>query len=119
MVKKPIPPPLYLTQAKIEKEKLEVLKRTDRRIAEIGAVAEAQIPQSSRLFTLAFPVLVLLLYTAFTFSTKCQCTCTIYYLIFNTSFVNGSNCDSTVFNTGNSTILNKLNYAWPGLHINY
>ncbi len=93
MVKKRIPPPLSITQAKIEHEKLEVLKRTDRRIAEIGAIAEAQIPQSSRLFTLAFPVLVLLLYTAFTFSTKCQCN----YSIFNTSFVNGPNCDSTVF----------------------
>ncbi len=61
MVKKPMPPPLSLTQAKIEKEKLEVLKRTERRIAQIGAVAEAQMPDSSRLFTFAFPVLVLLL----------------------------------------------------------
>ncbi len=39
--------------------------------------------------------------------------------MFNTSFVNGSNCDSSVFNTGNSnsnsnsksTILHKLHYA--------
>jgi hypothetical protein len=77
MVTKPRPKPLSVTQAKIEKEKLEVLKRTERRIAEIGAVAEAQIPQSSRLFTLAFLVLVLLLYTAITFSTQCQCTCSI------------------------------------------
>jgi hypothetical protein len=77
MVRKPLPPPLSLTQAKIENEKLEVLKRTDRRIAEIGALAEANLPQPSPIFTLAFPVIVLLLYTAFTFSTKCQCTCTI------------------------------------------
>ncbi len=54
--------------------------------------------------------------------------------MFNMSFVNGSNsnCDSLVFNTGNgnsnsnsntsnskSTILHKLHYAWPGLHISY
>jgi hypothetical protein len=77
MVRKPLPPPLSLTQAKIEYEKLEVLKRTDRRIAEIGALAEANLPQPSRLLTLAFTVIILLLYTAFTFSTKCQCTCTI------------------------------------------
>ncbi len=47
MVTEPRPKPLSVTQAKIEKEKLEVLKQTERRIAEIGAVAEAQIPQSS------------------------------------------------------------------------
>ncbi len=77
MVRKPMPPPLTLTQAKIEYEKLQILKRTDRHIAEMGALAEANLPQLSRLFTQAFPVLILLLYTAFTFSTKCQCTCTI------------------------------------------
>jgi predicted DNA repair protein MutK len=77
MVTKPRPKPLSVTRALIEKEKLEVLKRTERRIAEIGAVAKAQTPQSSRLFTLTFIVLVLLLYTAFSFATKCQCTCTI------------------------------------------
>jgi hypothetical protein len=77
MVRKPMPPPLSSTQAKIESEKLEVLKRTDRRIAEIGALAEANLAQPSRLLTLAFPVIFLLLYTAFTFSTKCQCTCII------------------------------------------
>ncbi len=77
MVRKPLPPPLSHSQAKIDKEKLEVLLRTDRRIADIGALAEANLTPTSRLLTLAFPVLVLLLYTAFTFSTKCQCTCTI------------------------------------------
>ena len=77
MVKKPIPPPLSLTQAKIEKEKLEVLQRTDRRLAEIMTLAEARIPQSSRLYSLAFPVLVILLYTALSFATKCQCTCNV------------------------------------------
>ena len=73
MVRKPPPPPLSHSHAKIEKEKLEVLLRTDRRIAEI----EANMTPTSRLLTLAFPVLVLLLYTAMTFSTKCQCTCTL------------------------------------------
>jgi hypothetical protein len=77
MAKKPIPPPLSITQAKIEHEKLEVLKRTDRRIADIMTLAEAQIPQSTRLFMLGFPVLVLLLYTAITFATTCKCTCTV------------------------------------------
>jgi hypothetical protein len=75
MVRKPRPQPLSVTQAKIEKEKLEVLKRTETRISEIAWIAEVNLPQSSRLFTLAFLLLVLLLYTAFTFCTKCQCTC--------------------------------------------
>ena len=44
MPKKPIPPPLSITQAKIQHEKLEVLKRTDRRLAEIMTLAEARIP---------------------------------------------------------------------------
>jgi hypothetical protein len=77
MAKKPIPPPLSITQAKIQHEKLDVLNRTDRRIAEIQTLAEAQIPQSTRLFTLAFPVLVLFWYTAIAFATKCNCTCTV------------------------------------------
>jgi hypothetical protein len=77
MLRKPRPLPLSLTQAKIEKEKLEVLKRTERRISVIAWIAEAEanLPQSSRLLTLAFLILILLLYTAFTFFTKCQCTC--------------------------------------------
>ncbi len=77
MPKKQKSPPLSITQGKIEHEKLEVLKRTERRLAEIMTLAEAQTPQSSRLFTLAFPVLVLLLYTAFSFASKCQCTCNV------------------------------------------
>jgi predicted DNA repair protein MutK len=77
MPKKQKPQPLSITQGKIEHEKLEVLKRTERRLAEIMTLAEAQIPQSSRLFTLAFPVLVLLLYTALSFASKCQCTCNV------------------------------------------
>ncbi len=77
MPKKPNPPPLSITQAKMQHEKLEVLKRTDRRLAEIMTLTEAQIPQSSRLFTLAFSVLILLLYTALNFATKCQCTCNV------------------------------------------
>ena len=77
MVRKPRPPPLYVSQAIIEREKLEILKRTEKRITEIASVAEAEakLTQSPRLLTFAFPVLVLLLYTAYTFSSKCQCTC--------------------------------------------
>jgi hypothetical protein len=77
MLRKPRPLLLSVTHAKIEKEKLEVLKRTERRISEIAwiAEAEAKLPQSSRLLTLAFLILILLLYTAFAFFTKCQCTC--------------------------------------------
>jgi hypothetical protein len=73
MVRKPRPPPLYVSQAIIEREKLEVLKRTEMRITEIASVAEAEanLPQSPRLLTFAFPVLVLLLYTAYAFSSQC------------------------------------------------
>jgi hypothetical protein len=79
MVRKARPPPLYVSQAIIEREKLEVLKRTERRITEIAPAAEAKanIPQSPRLLTFAFPVLALLLYTAYTFSSQCQCTCAV------------------------------------------
>jgi hypothetical protein len=75
MVKKPTPPPLYYSQAAIEREKLEVLKRTERRISELASEAEAKLPQSSQLFTLAFTFIVLLLYTAYNISTQCTCAC--------------------------------------------
>ena len=75
MVKKPRPLPLYYSQAAIEREKLEVLKRTERRISELASEAEAKLPQTSQLCTLAFPIIVPLLYTAFTFTSTCQCTC--------------------------------------------
>ncbi len=83
MVKKPKPPPLYMSQAIIEREKLEVLKRTERRITEIASVAEAEaeLHKPTRILTFAFPVIVLLLYTAYTFSSKCQCTCAMLYVV--------------------------------------
>jgi hypothetical protein len=77
MAKKQPPLPLSVLQAKIENEKLAVLKRTEQRIAEISARAAANSPKPSHILTLLFPVVVLLLYSAYSFSTKyhCQCTC--------------------------------------------
>ena len=77
MVRKPLPPPLSVLQRKIELEKLAVLKRTDLRIADMELAVRTNYPESSRLITLAFPIMVLLAYTAYNLSTKCECTCTI------------------------------------------
>jgi hypothetical protein len=71
MVRKPLPPPLSVSQGKIELEKLAVLKRTELRIADMELAA------GSTRISLAFPIIVLLAYTAYTLSTKCECTCTI------------------------------------------
>ncbi len=68
MARKPLPPPLSVSQGEIEAEKLAVLRRTENRIAELEFAAR---PTSTRI-TLAFPILVLLAYTAYTFSTKCE-----------------------------------------------
>jgi hypothetical protein len=77
MVRKPRSPPLSVSQRKIELEKLAVLKRTELRIADMELAVRTQSPESSRLITLAIPILVLLAYTAYNLSTKCECTCTI------------------------------------------
>ena len=69
MPRKPPPPPLSVSQARIDVEKLAVLKRTEKRIAEL------EIAARPTRFALAFPILVLLVYTAYVFSTKCECTC--------------------------------------------
>ena len=69
MPRKPPPPPLSVSQRKIDVEKLAVLKRTEKRIADLEMAA-----RPTRL-ALAFPILVLLVYTAYVFSTKCECTC--------------------------------------------
>ena len=73
MVKKPSPPPLSISLANIEREKLAVLQRIEKRIAAMGIFTAAN--ESSRINTLVFPVLVLLFYTAYTFYTQCECTC--------------------------------------------
>jgi hypothetical protein len=69
MPRKPVPPPLSVSQGRIEVEKLAVLKRTEKRIADL------EIAARPTRFALAFPILVLLAYTAYLFSTKCECTC--------------------------------------------
>ena len=69
MARKPPPPPLSVSQGKIDLEKLAVLKRTEKRIADL------EIAARPTRFALAFPILVLLAYTAYLFSTKCECTC--------------------------------------------
>ena len=69
MPRKPPPPPLSVSQGKIDVEKLAVLKRTEKRIADL------EIAARPTRFALAFPILVLLAYTAYLFSTKCECTC--------------------------------------------
>ena len=71
MPRKPVPPPLSVSQRRIDVEKLAVLKRTEKRIADLEIAA-----RPTRL-VLAFPILVLLAYTAYVFSTKCQCTCSL------------------------------------------
>ena len=73
MVRKPKPPPLSISLPNIEREKLAVLQRTEKRIAAMGILAAPN--ESSRIYTLAFPVLVLVFYTAYTFYTQCECTC--------------------------------------------
>ncbi len=73
MGRKPVPPPLSVSQGKINVEKLAVLKRTDKRIADLEFAAR---PTSTRI-ALAFPIVVLLAYTAYTFSTKCECSCNV------------------------------------------
>ena len=69
MPRKPVPPPLSVSQGRIDVEKLAVLKRTEKRIADL------EIAARPTRFALAFPILVLLAYTAYLFSTKCECTC--------------------------------------------
>ena len=73
MARKPVPPPLSVSQGRIEEEKLAVLKRTEMRIADLEIAAR---PTSTRI-ALAFPILVFLAYTAYSFSTKCECTCNV------------------------------------------
>jgi hypothetical protein len=73
MVKKPKPPPLSISLANIEREKLAVLQRTEKRIAAMGILTAAN--ESSTINTPFFPVLVLVFYTAYTFYTQCECTC--------------------------------------------
>ncbi len=73
MARKPVPPPLSVSQGKIEFEKLAVLKRTEMRIAALVIAAE---PTSTRI-AFAFPVLVLIAFTAYNFCTKCECTCNV------------------------------------------
>jgi hypothetical protein len=77
MPRKPAPPPLSLLPAKIERETLAVMQRTEQRISQIGAVAAAQYQETSTLITLAFPLFLLLAYTAYTIYTKCECACAI------------------------------------------
>jgi hypothetical protein len=50
MVKKPKPPPLSISLANIEREKLAVLQRTEKRIAAMGIWTAAN--ESSRINTL-------------------------------------------------------------------
>ena len=69
MARKPVPPPLSVSQGRIDVEKLAVLKRTEKRIADL------EIAARPTRFALVFPILVLLAYTAYELSTKCQCTC--------------------------------------------
>jgi hypothetical protein len=73
MARKPVSPPLSVSQSKIEFEKLAVLKRTEMRIAAMEIAAK---PTSTRI-ALALPVLVLIAYTAYNFCTKCECTCNV------------------------------------------
>ncbi len=73
MARKPVSPPLSVSQNKIELEKLAVLKRTEMRIAAMEIAAK---PTSTRI-ALALPVLVLIAYTAYNFCTKCECTCNV------------------------------------------
>ena len=68
-------PPLSQSMMKIETEKLNVLKRTEERIAGIQRQANSTVSDFTR--TLAFCLLVLMLYTAFTISSKCTCSCEI------------------------------------------
>jgi hypothetical protein len=71
MARKPVPQPLSVSQGRIDVEKLAVLKRTEKRIADL------EIAARPTRFALAFPILVLLAYTAYLFSTKCECTCNV------------------------------------------
>jgi hypothetical protein len=73
MARKPVSPPLSVSQSKIEFEKLAVLKRTEMRIAAMEIAAK---PTSTRI-ALALPVLVLIAYSAYNFCTKCECTCNV------------------------------------------
>ncbi len=73
MARKPVPPPLSVSHGKIELEKLAVLKRTEMRIAALEIAAR---PTSTRI-AIAFPILVLIAYTAFTFCTKWECICNV------------------------------------------
>ena len=73
MAHKPVPPPLSVSQGRIDVENLAVLKQTDKRIADLEFAAR---PTSTR-FALAFPIVVLVAYTAYSFSMKCECTCNV------------------------------------------
>jgi hypothetical protein len=57
----------------IELEKLNVLKRTDERIASL----QKQAKKSDFTITLAICVLALLMYTGFTLFNKCSCICNL------------------------------------------
>ncbi len=71
MAPKPVPPPLSVSQGKIEK--LAILKRTEMRIAAMEIAARPTPTRNA----LAIPILVLIAYTAYNFCTKCECTCNV------------------------------------------
>jgi len=73
MPRKPVNPPLSVSQGKIEFEKLAVLKRTEMRIAAMEIAARPTPTRNA----LAIPILVLIAYTAYNFCTKCECTCNV------------------------------------------
>jgi hypothetical protein len=70
---KPKPQALNYSLKMIELEKLNILKRTDERIASL----QKQAKKSDFSITMAICVVALLLYTFFTLSNKCSCICNL------------------------------------------
>ena len=75
MVRKPKPACLEYTNSIIEAEKLAVLRRTEIKMAEIVRLCspDSQFPK----LQVAIVLFVLLLYTALTLFSKCDCVCTV------------------------------------------
>jgi hypothetical protein len=75
MTRKPTPPCLEYSNSLIEAEKLAVLRRTENKMAEIVRLCppDSQYPN----LQVAIVLFVLLLYTALTLFSKCDCVCTV------------------------------------------
>jgi hypothetical protein len=75
MVRKPKPACLEYSNSIIEAEKLAVLRRTEIKMAEIVRLCppDSQFPK----LQVGIILFVLLLYTALTLFSKCDCVCTL------------------------------------------